>query len=366
MLRAELARADRVDPPAVLLIDIDRFKSVNDTYGHQAGDTVLIAVAERLGGAIREGDTVARYGGEEFAVLLPEMPDPTTLEERAETIRRSVSLTPVVLPGGTELAVTASCGAAVWRTARRDEALLDAADRGLYAAKRGGRDRTRLASSLTVEELAARGARGVPARPRRSRSRSTIREASPEHHCQRGRRAGRADRRRARAARRPSWCAAGSAAGSTTSASSRSPIAILDEARPSRPRRGAVMRKHVEHRRRHRQPRLGAGRRAAAVRHHHERYDGSGYPDGLAGDEIPIEARIVAAADACSAITAGRAYSQPALEPRRRSSSCGRAPARSLDPAVVAALAAVVTATPRRHIRPARSSAPAEHRSEAA
>ena len=121
----------------MLLIDVDRFKSVNDTYGHLAGDTVLIARRRAPAHGIREGDTVARYGGEEFAVLLPEIPDTETLEWRAEAIRKSISMSPVELPGGTR--------ADGHRLVRRrdldpgetDEALLDAADRGLYAAKRG-------------------------------------------------------------------------------------------------------------------------------------------------------------------------------------------------------------------------------------
>ena len=361
-LRAELDRADRVDPPAVLLIDVDRFKLVNDTYGHLAGDAVLTAVADRLRAVIREGDTVARYGGEEFAVLLPEMPDTETLEWRAEDIRRSISQTPVELPGGTELTVTASCGAAIWNPGETDEALLDAADRGLYAAKRGGRDGTRLATSLTVDELAAAEpevfqlARGLALAV-------TVREASPEHHCEEvatlaGRIAVELGLSESVALR----CRLGGWLHDIGK------LAIADrvlQAPADSEEARAILRTHVE---------LGTdivrrldalGGAAAAVRHHHERYDGSGYPDALVGDEIPIDARIVAAADAWSAIRAGRPY-QEALDPERALQQLQASAGRSLDPAVVAALAAVITAAPEiTSSRPGRP-APAERRSEAA
>ncbi len=361
-LAIELDRDDRVDPPAVLLIDVDRFKSVNDTYGHQAGDVVLIAVADRLRDSIREGDTVARYGGEEFAVLLPEMPDVETLEWRAETIRRSISLTPVLLPGGGELTVTASCGAAVWTDSESDEALLDAADRGLYAAKRGGRDRTRLVSSLTPEELVAEEpevfqlARGLALAV-------TVREASPERHCQEvaemaGRIAVELGLSEAVAVR----CRLGGWLHDIGKLAI--PDRVLQESRTSDEAR-QILHTHVE---------LGAdivsrlaalGGAGAAVRHHHERYDGTGYPDALAGDEIPIDARIVAAADAWSAITTGRPY-QSALEPARAIEQLRASAGRSLDPAVVDALAAVLAATPDLTSGLPGHPAPAERRSEAA
>ena len=360
-LHAELERAGRIDPPAVLLIDLDRFKSVNDTYGHQAGDVVLVAVADRLREAIREGDTVARYGGEEFAVLLPEMPDLETLESRAEMIRRSVSL-PVLLPGGAELTVTASCGAAVWTEGDSDEALLDAADRGLYAAKRGGRDRTRLVSSLTVEELAAEEpevfqlARGLALAV-------TVREASPEQHCEEvAELAGRIAAELGLSEAVVGRCRLGGWLHDIGKLAI--PDRVLHDSRSSEEAR-AILHTHVEHGADIVSRLWALGGAHAAVRHHHERYDGTGYPDALAGDEIPIDARIVAAADAWSAITGGRPYQQaldpaPALEQLRASAG------RSLDPAVVDALAAVVTATP--DLTSARPGRPprVERRSEAA
>jgi diguanylate cyclase (GGDEF)-like protein/putative nucleotidyltransferase with HDIG domain len=361
-LRDELERTDRIDSPAALLIDVDRFKSVNDTYGHLAGDAVLIAVADRLRAAIREGDTVARYGGEEFAVLLPEIPDDETLEWRAEAIRRSISVTPVLLPGGTELTVTASCGAAVWTPGETDEALLDAADRGLYAAKRGGRDATRLVSSLTFDELAAdepevfQLARGLALAV-------TVREASPELHCEEvatlaGRIAVELGLSEGVALR----CRLGGWLHDIGK------LAIADrvlQAPAGSEEARAVLRTHVE---------LGAdivsrlaalGGAAGAVRHHHERYDGTGYPDRLAGDDIPIDARIVAAADAWSALRHGRPY-QAALDPAGALEQLRASAGLSLDPAVVAALAVVVTAQP--DLTSARPGRPTrvERRSEAA
>jgi diguanylate cyclase (GGDEF)-like protein/putative nucleotidyltransferase with HDIG domain len=340
-LRTELERPDRIDPPAVLMIDLDRFKSVNDTYGHVAGDTVLVAAADRLRSVVREGDTVARYGGEEFAVLLPEMPDAETLEWRAEAIRRSVSLSPVLLSGDTELTVTASCGAAIWAEGDTDEALLDAVDRALYAAKRGGRDRTRLVSSLTADEIAAEEpeifqlARGLALAV-------TVREASPEQHCEEvaelaGRIAVELGLSEGVAVR----CRLGGWLHDIGKLAI--PDRVLHDRSSDEAR--AVLRTHVE---------LGAdivsrlavlGGAVAAVRHHHERYDGTGYPNALKGDEIPIDARIVAAADAWSAIRTGRSY-QVALAPDQALDQLRASAGRSLDPAVVDALAAVVTAPP--------------------
>ena len=361
-LRDALERADLIDPPAVLLLDLDRFKSVNDTYGHLAGDTVLVAVAERLRGAIREADTVARYGGEEFAVLLPEIPDAETFAWRAEVIRRSISAHPVLLPDGTELTVTASCGGAVWRSGETGEALVDAADRGLYAAKRGGRDRTRLAASLTADELAAEEpevfqlARGLALAV-------TVREASPEQHCEEvADLAGRIAAELGLSEAVVLQCRLGGWLHDIGKLAI--PDRVLQAPVGSEDAR-AILRTHVE---------LGAdiasrlaalGGAVNAVSHHHERYDGTGYPDALTGDSIPIEARIVAAADAWSAIRNGRAY-QAALAPAEALDQLRASADRNLDPAVVDALTAVVTASPELTSGRTGRRAPVGRRSEAA
>ena len=352
VLQAEIRRRHRVDPPGVLLLDLDRFKAVNDTYGHIAGDAVLITVAKRLRAVIREYDTVARYGGEEFAVLLPEIPDDDTLAARADAIRRAVSVSPIVLPDGAELAITASCGAATWTAGETDEALIDAADRALYAAKRGGRDQTRLASSLTSEELSAdepeafQLARGLALAV-------TVREASPERHCEEvADLAGRIAEQLGLSDAVAMCCRLGGWVHDIGKLAI--PDRVLQEAAPTEDGR-ALLRTHVT---------LGAdivsrvsvlAPAASVVRHHHERYDGGGYPDGLRGDAIPIEARIVAAADAWSAITAGRAY-QEALDPPRALELLRSSAGASLDPAVVEALAAVVTTPQAATSAPARSS----------
>lgn len=131
---------------AVMVIDLDRFKSVNDRWGHAAGDAVLAEVAARLGSTLREGDLLARIGGEEFLVALPR----ATLAEaqrRAEALREAVHHPTVALPDGGQLAVTVSIGlalsgppAAAPRSGDRVADLIDRADRALLSAKADGRN----------------------------------------------------------------------------------------------------------------------------------------------------------------------------------------------------------------------------------
>jgi two-component system cell cycle response regulator len=130
---AEAATGGR--PFGLVLVDLDHFKRINDTYGHQAGDAVLKAAAGTLKACCPPEGLAARYGGEEFALILPGLTRPETLA-RAEQVRRAVEVTP------TSVAVTASLGTAVFPLDATDgDALLAAADSALYRAKESGRNR---------------------------------------------------------------------------------------------------------------------------------------------------------------------------------------------------------------------------------
>ena len=132
---------------AVLLLDIDHFKRLNDTFGHPAGDAALKHTARVLEGHLRQGDEAARYGGEEFAVILPGA-DAAGAAPLAERVRAAIEGSQVVFEGA-RLAVTVSVGVAAWpEDGREVETLLAAADRALYAAKQDGRNRVAAAAGL--------------------------------------------------------------------------------------------------------------------------------------------------------------------------------------------------------------------------
>jgi len=141
-LRGAVERSERYGHPFVLLMaDVDNFKAVNDTHGHQTGDAVLRAVGEAMKGELRKADIAARNGGEEFAAILPH----TTMEEGqvvAERIRQAIAAARVAADGGEEvLGVTVSIGLTQWTAGRDHESVVRAADGALYAAKRSGKNR---------------------------------------------------------------------------------------------------------------------------------------------------------------------------------------------------------------------------------
>ncbi len=137
------------EPLMLLLIDIDHFKRVNDTWGHQTGDQVLRLVAATLSSATRAGDFVARYGGEEFAVILPGTRPDAALAV-AERVRRSFEGRDIVArtSGKSIGGVTLSAGGAQYDPGEKLADWIERADQALYSAKKGGRNRVMLAAPL--------------------------------------------------------------------------------------------------------------------------------------------------------------------------------------------------------------------------
>ncbi|MFN2540276.1 MAG: diguanylate cyclase, partial [Mycobacteriales bacterium] len=147
----EIERAARFSRPlALLMLDLDHFKDVNDSFGHQRGDAVLVELAGRIRGEVRDVDTVARYGGEEIVIVLPET-DADGAAQLAERICVAVRRRPFGEPGIPPVHLTVSAGGAVFPShALSASALLARADKALYDAKHAGRDTWRIASESSI------------------------------------------------------------------------------------------------------------------------------------------------------------------------------------------------------------------------
>jgi len=141
VLDEELQRARRYQRPmAVLWVDFDHFKDVNDTYGHAAGDSVLRSISRLLLGSVRSVDSIGRFGGEEFVIVLPEM-DLEEAQETAERLRRKVAEEPQPLGNGEAVPLTISVGVAVYPDhGQTASTLCAAADKAMYLAKDRGRN----------------------------------------------------------------------------------------------------------------------------------------------------------------------------------------------------------------------------------
>jgi two-component system cell cycle response regulator len=144
LFQKEVARATRQQTPLALIIgDLDHFKSVNDCYGHIAGDTVLKEAARRMGAALRGTDVMGRYGGEEFVVAASNCSYTEALD-LTERFRSAICAWPFQVPNGS-LSITMSFGVAVAHDMKAAGDLLRAADEALYRAKHGGRNRVEAA-----------------------------------------------------------------------------------------------------------------------------------------------------------------------------------------------------------------------------
>jgi diguanylate cyclase (GGDEF)-like protein/putative nucleotidyltransferase with HDIG domain len=313
----EVARARRYGQPlSLVLADLDHFKLVNDAHGHQAGDAVLAEVGRRLLASARTGDLMARVGGEEFAWLLPAT-DVAGAESLAERARRSVEVFTFQAVGG----LTASLGVAELGADDDGQALFRNADLALIWTKVSGRNRCArhspdLARRLTLRRAELR-AEGEPGRLHTIRAIAILVDASDAHRLRHSERvAGLAEAIAERLGWNPHRCALLREAALVHDAGKISvPEEVLRQQGPldalalKRVRGHAVVGAEIA-------SRALTLEQASWVRGHHERWDGQGYPDGLAAEAIPEGARVLAVADAWEAMTSPRAW-RPAL-PRER------------------------------------------------
>lgn len=147
-----LHQQDPQNPYAVILLDLDHFKSINDQFGHHMGDTVLIAVTQKLGLHLRESDVVGRFGGEEFILILKQS---SALKARqiAERCRAAIEDLVIQNEDGRAIRITASFGIALATDKLKPQQLLDQADKALYAAKASGRNQIKCYLEINPSEI---------------------------------------------------------------------------------------------------------------------------------------------------------------------------------------------------------------------
>jgi two-component system cell cycle response regulator len=289
----------------VLTIDIDHFKAINDGYGHPMGDRVLQQIASRLAGVIRPSDTLSRMGGEEFAVLAPGV----TIESigaLAERCRQAVCFEPVIVDD-VSIQVAISVGAACMPGhAQHTDELLRVADRALYEAKTAGRNAVHVGYADSPQRSITTSETGTVAWLEALADRLDSEQALQEHSVAMIDIAARLCRRLGVSVTDRRLCLA--AARLHDIGKVGTPLHILTKPAQLTTAEMIIMRDHV---------RTGVELLLACpetrdialiVGEHHERIDGTGYPNGKRGDQISIGAQIISVADAWTAMLSDRAY----------------------------------------------------------
>jgi diguanylate cyclase (GGDEF)-like protein/putative nucleotidyltransferase with HDIG domain len=342
LLDLELERARRSGMPmSVLAGDLDHFKDVNDRAGHHVGDAVLQRVANLLREGVRQIDVTARIGGEEFAVILPGA-DAQAAFSVAERLRCHVrdAFADATVP------ITISFGIANRpQHAETASSLVRTADEALYGAKESGRNRS-VIHSPALRELAREGREQRDVEAERFLAvvldlaeAVDVRFSGSARHSETvgryaelmARELGLSERRVGRVRLAGLLHDVGKVG--VPDAILRKPSALTDEERATIRRHPELGAQILEH------PSLADVQ--AWVRAHHERPDGGGYPHGLSGDALPLEARIVAIADAYEAMTSDRSY-RDAIGHRRAREELRRHAGTQFDADVVAAFLAVL------------------------
>ncbi len=349
-LDQEIARGSRFGSIfSLILLDLDHFKTFNDNYGHLAGDEVLRRVGRCLESSIRSVDMAFRYGGEEFAVILPGTRLNDALKA-AERIRNTIEAkaSPATIP------VTASLGVATWPIdGMTKQDIIGRADIALYQAKQSGRNRAVLSSEVVKGQTTLIGMELETKERAVSIIYALAATVDAKDHYTYGH-----SKKVSQYAvtvsealgLTPQKVATIRAAGLLHDIGKIAvPDSILNKAGPltdeewepikAHPELGMEILKHV----------IDLVNCLPAILHHHEHFDGSGYPGALKGEEIPVEARILAIADAYDAITSIRPYHNQ-LTPQEALDELKRCAGTQFDPELVKTFCKAIENTLPKHI----------------
>ncbi|OGW31258.1 MAG: hypothetical protein A2X59_08590 [Nitrospirae bacterium GWC2_42_7] len=299
---------------SLLMVDIDHFKSFNDTYGHQSGDRVLKTIAELIQKNIRNTDFAARYGGEEFAIILPETTGPQALVV-AERLRNNVSTHDFLLQNEQHTTVTVSIGYATYPDdADGSEMLLKKADQGLYFAKENGRN-----MSCRYYDIKGKTEDDIPEELKsilRDTSLTSIKELAKAIDSKSNYMKGHSFEVAALSVKIGKELKLDEAQVEGLRIASllhdignlaipdnilNKPGALTEEEKKiikGHPGLTEMLLKHHP----------GSDYVLPAILYHHERYDGKGYPHGLQAEEIPLAAKILGVVEAYHAMTSSRPY----------------------------------------------------------